>query len=89
MLLVIRKVGNRLAGQPDYITSLRNIVLKGRRRLDVFVRRCERRIGKLSLKGRSVGVSKMSLPGLVEHPVSTTGFFTVQGGIYLFLRLEL
>ena len=30
----------------------------------------------------------MSLPGLVKHPVSTVGFFPVQGGIHLFLCLE-
>ena len=75
MLLVIRKVGDRLAGQPDYITSLRNIILKERRRLNVFVGRCERQIGKMSLEGRSIGVSKISLPGLVENPVSTISFF--------------
>ena len=30
----------------------------------------------------------MSPPGLVEHPVSTVGFFPMQGGIHLFLCLE-
>ena len=85
MLLVIAEVGDRLARQADDITSLWNIILEGFWGFDVFVGRCERCIGKLSLKGRRVGSSKMSLPGLVEHPVSTGCFFLMQGGIHLFL----
>lgn len=88
MLLVIRKVRNRLAGQPDNVTSLRDIILKGCRGLNVRIGRCNGRIEKLSLEGCRVGVSKMPLPGLFDHPVSTGRFFPVQGGIRLFLFLK-
>ncbi len=66
MLPEIGRIGNRLAGQPDDLTSLGNIVLTGSRRLDVFVRCDDERIGKLGLKDARVGVSKMSLPGFLE-----------------------
>lgn len=39
MLLGIRQVGDLLAGQPDDIAGLGNIVLEGSQRLGVFVRR--------------------------------------------------
>ncbi len=38
MLLVICQIGDWLAGQPDDVASLRNIILEGRRGLDIFLR---------------------------------------------------
>ena len=51
MFLVISKIGDRLAGQPDYINLFTDIVIEGCRRLDVFVGRCNGRIGKLEPPG--------------------------------------
>ena len=88
MLLIIRCIQNRLAGQPDHLTSLRDIVLKRSWRLDVFVRGGEGRVGKLSLQYIRVGVSKMSLPSLLEQSVPPVVFLIVQGSIYLFFGLN-
>ena len=75
MLPGIGQMDHRFAGQPNDLPSLRDIVLKGSRRLDVFLRRGERRIGKLGLEDTRVRVPEISLPGLFEHSVSPVFFF--------------
>ena len=78
MLPGIGQMDHRFAGQPNDLASLRDIVLKGSRRLDVFLRRGERRIGKLGLEDTCIRVPEISLPGLFEHSVSPVVFFGIR-----------
>lgn len=88
MLLMIGHIYNWFTGQPDDITSLRNIILEVSWRLDIFVAHSERRIGKLHLEDTHVSVSKTSFVGFFEHTVSPVVSFRVQGRIHLFLCFE-
>ncbi len=88
-LLSIAQTITRTAGQSDHLSSLRDIVFD---RLSMVgpLRGCVSGYcpGKISVKGQSVNLPEVSLPGLYDHVFSELDFQAIQPGFRLFLLLK-